>query len=151
MARTVKYTFDPFELVGVEPKKGKTKAAQEIAQYIRESILSDVGEARSPITGQKFTKLNKDYAKHKSGEGGTPIANLELEGKMLDALKVRASRGKITVEISGKQGDKADGHNNHSGQSNLPTRRFIPLEGKDTFRSGIQKGMKDIIRSFDDD
>lgn len=150
MARTVKYTFDPFELVGVTPKKGKSKALQEIAKYVHETILSDVGESRSPITGQKWKSLSKDYKKFKVSEGGTPIANLELEGKMLSALKVTSDGSQITVQISGTQGDKADGHNNHSGESRLPLRRFIPLEDDgDTFRAGIQRGIKDIIGSFD--
>lgn len=69
---------------------------------------------------------------------------------MLDAMTVKAANGKITVEISGKQGDKADGHNNHSGDSQLPLRRFIPKEGEDTFRKGIRDGIKVIARSYDD-
>lgn len=148
MARTVKYEFFPFEEIEDIPDSKKSAALNQIGEYIHESILSYVGDQKSPVQGYgAFPKLNPDYKKYKASEGGSPIPNLELSGAMLSALKVKKSGESITISISGKQGDKADGHNNHSGDSTLPLRRFIPDEGE-TFKKDILNGVREILRSY---
>ena len=149
MARTVEFEFFPFE--DTDPPKGKKREAiDQIGDYIQESILSYVGEENSPVQGHgKFSRLNRDYKAIKVAEGGSPIANLELTGEMLSSMKIIKGPDSITVRISGKQGDKADGHNNHSGESTLPLRRFIPAEGE-TFKRPILEGVKRIIESLEE-
>lgn len=44
MARTVKYTFDPFDLVGVEPKKGSAKLRKKSRNtYVSQFYQTSVG------------------------------------------------------------------------------------------------------------
>lgn len=151
MARDVSFEFDPFEMVGIDKEKLPDSVVREamadIKDYVLEQILLDVADTRSPVTGRPFKGLNKDYAKQKAKEGGTPIANLLLTGDMLDAVRIKsAGSDKLLLYVSADQSDKADGHNDHSGESKLPTRRFIPLESDgDSFRPEIRAGIKDII------
>lgn len=152
MARDVSFEFDPFEMVGIDKEKLPDSVVREamadIKDYVLEQILIDVANAKSPVTGERFEKLNTEYAKQKKKEGGRGIANLMLTGDMLDAVRIKsAGDSKLLLYVSADQSDKADGHNNHSGESTkLPTRRFIPLEDDgDSFRPGIERGIKDII------
>ncbi len=151
MARKVEFEFDPFEMVGIDrdglPRSVVNEAMADIKDYVLEQILLDVADTKSPVTGKPFKKLNSEYAKFKAQEGGTPIANLLLTGDMLDAVRIKsAGSDKLLLYVTEDQSDKADGHNNHSGESNLPTRRFIPdEEDGDSFRPEIRNGIKDII------
>jgi hypothetical protein len=46
--------------------------------------------------------------------------------------------------------DKADGHNNHSGESELPIRRFIPkAEDGETYKREILSEINAILRRYD--
>jgi hypothetical protein len=134
------------------PKKGRKEAEDLIADLIREEILSHVADQNSPVAGHgKFPKLNKEYKEKKKGEGLPGLPNLEFSGDMLDALEVYPVRGGvIRVEISGEEAPKADGHNNHSGDSTLPLRRFIPDDGE-TFKKKILSGVRDILLEYSDD
>lgn len=67
---------------------------------------------------------------------------------MLDALTSQNRKGDI-IEVGifkAKEQGKADGHNNFSGKSKLPTRRFIPSE-KENFKRFINKGIDQIINA----
>jgi hypothetical protein len=64
---------------------------------------------------------------------------------MLEAIKTEVSGNTVTVKVTGKQGAKADGHCNHSGESRIPLRRFIPT-AEETFKQPILNGIKKIIR-----
>jgi len=142
----VKYTFNPFELAGVDPPENaeeRQAAVEEIADFIHEQVLSDVASTKSPIDNRKFQSLSKDYKKFKKSQGRSGVPNLEFTGSMLDALQTVIKGNKITLQIKGKESGKADGHNNHSGKSTLPTRRFIPLD--EGFRPGILEGVRRII------
>jgi len=148
VATKVAFEFDPFELVG----RDRSEATQEqrrqildqVANYVLESVLSDVGDSRSPVTGRPFKKLDSDYAKQKRSEGGTPVANLLLGGDLLDSLLVRKKGEKLILTVSEDQMGKADGHNNFSGDSPLPRRQFVPEEDE-TFRPAIRAGIEAII------
>lgn len=107
-----------------------------------------MGDAKSPVTGRNFKALDKDYAKRKA-DVARPIANLELSGDMLDALDYEIKGNEIEIGIWGDEAPKADGHNNHSGDSSLPTRRFIPKQGEDNFRPSILQQVKSIIEEFE--
>lgn len=95
----------------------------------------------------QFKKLNKEYAREQKGGNETP--NLELDGDMLDALVSQNRRGsEIEFGIfKSKQVGKADGHNNFSGDSKLPTRRFIPDEDENLKRD-IEQKIKATIAEF---
>lgn len=152
MATKVEYKFDPFELVGIKkseiPKDKRDELLDEIADFVLESVLSDVGSARSPVNGSKFPGLSSEYKANKIRKGARPIANLELEGDLLDSLKVRKNHKEelLTLTVDPSQMPKADGHNNFSGDSMLPERKFIPNKDKDeSFRPGIVNEIKRII------
>lgn len=134
------------------PREQRPSLTNEIANFVKESILDDVGGARSPLTGSSFPGLSSEYKKRKSRESGRPIANLELEGDMLDALEIRTTAETFEVGIyENDELGKADGHNNFSGRSRLPNRRFIPNEAQgDTFRRGILEGIERIVNEAKD-
>lgn len=103
-----------------------------------------VGESKSPLDGSKYKALSKDYKKFKKSEGAPGVPNLDLTGDMLGSLEYRETSSGIELGVFGKEAPKADGHNNFSGDSTLPERRFLPGEGE-TFRPGIQKEVDAII------
>lgn len=145
----IKYDFNPFALVG-ESAAGiddKDRVLKEIADFIRSATIEKAQSGVSPVSGRgKFKQLTKGYADSKKGGDRTP--NLTLENEMLesiDAFKLRGNTMRVTVDES--QQDKADGHNNFSGKSSLPERRFIPnAKDGETFKSFILDGIAEIIR-----
>jgi hypothetical protein len=149
----VTYEFDPFELTGLEKPKGvpRREILKEIRDFTVEAVVGYVNTTRSPVQGHgKFKRLTRDYKKRKVAAGGSSVPDLLLSGDMLSALKAPIKGVGIELGIKGKQGPKADGHNNHSGDSELPLRRFIPDEDDgETFKKPIIDGMKKIIRSFE--
>jgi len=129
------------------PRADRTTVKQEIGNFIIEEIMRSVSEGTSPVSGRgKFKILNKQYAK--SQKGGDRNPNLDLFGDMLDSLTFKNTSQGIEVGIfRSSQVPKADGHNNFSGESTLPERRFIPDESEG-FKRDIEKGIKDIINDF---
>ena len=95
----------------------KRKAAKTaVGNYLVESILREVGNGKSPVEGETFKKLGKEYAKKEHGGRRLPI--LELEGDMLAALKSENKSGdNIEVGITGVEAPKADGHNQISAEA----------------------------------
>lgn len=126
------------------PRSRRTKVKQDISEFVEGEILRSVSQGRSPVKGRGFfKKLSNDYADKEKGGDKNP--NLELEGDMLDALESRNVKDGIEVGIFRRsQVPKADGHNNFSGLSRLPERRFIPKEDEE-FKRNINSGIKRII------
>lgn len=151
--KPVEYEFDPFELTGLKKPKGAKKRdiLRECSDYVKESVLESVGGQNSPVSGYgRFKKLSKGYKKQKS-KIASPVPNLELEGDMLNSLKVPVRDGSLVLKVSPGQNDKADGHCNFSGKSRLPLRRFIPNNKDDeTFKRPIINGMRRIIKSYEE-
>lgn len=150
MARKVEFIFDPFEMSGVDSSEldAATVSAvlSDVKDYVLEAVLSDTADLTSSVTGRQFPKLSPQYAKAKKAQGAKPIPNLELDGDMLSALRVTRSGSSLKLHVLASQADKADGHNNHSGESSLPARKFIPSEDLgETFRPAIRSGIKDIV------
>lgn len=149
MAKQVKYDFNPFKLVN-EPAKGvrdKDKVIDKIAKFIVDSVASKTKSGTSPVKGRgKFKKLTKEYAA--AMKGGSRKPNLTLEGDMLGSLDAFKKRGHtMRLTVAEDENDKADGHNNHSGDSLLPERRFIPKDKDgETFKKDILQGIKKIIK-----
>lgn len=129
------------------PKSVQNAILDDVANYVLESTLSDVGGLTSPVTGRRFKDLSPAYKERKKKEGGTPIPNLELDGDMLNGLNVKRSGSKLKTTVPASEQKKADGHNNFSGDSALPERNFIPDAARgQTYRAEIRKGIKEIIR-----
>lgn len=130
------------------PRSKRADAKKEIGELVVNEILIYLQDGESPVSGYgKFKKLNKEYAdKMKNGDRNP---NLELFGDMLDALKYESRKGsEIEVGIfKSKEVPKADGHNNFSGDSQLPLRRFIPDENE-SFKKDIESKIKTIIQDY---
>ena len=151
--KKVAYKFNPEDLTGLKiPKDASKETREQIAQAVHEFILDYVGQGKTPVAGGSWKRtLSKEYLKIKKEESGVSFANMELTGDMLDALEVVVSGKNIEVRIQGEEAGKADGHNNFSGDSKLPTRSFIPNAGKNqTFKRPIIDEMKNIIRDMSD-
>lgn len=140
MEITKKITLD---LKGIQ---NKAQAKKDVGEFVVNEILRNLSEGKSPVSGERFKKLSKEYADQ--FKGGDRKPNLELEGDMLDALTFKNRADGIEVGVfKKKELGKADGHNNFSGDSKLPKRRFIPDEGQD-FKANINKGIKQILAEY---
>lgn len=153
--KKVAFEFDPFEVLGIKPPKDRElrdEALDRVAELVQTSVLEYVGDAKSPVKGGPWKRsLSPAYKKIKDKESGVTVANLELTGDMLDALEVVRKRGtKLSLQIEGDEAPKADGHNNHSGDSQLPERRFIPKDGE-TLRDTIWRDVKRILQEYEDE
>ena len=129
------------------PTTSQSRAKEDVGEFVRNEILRFVAEGKSPVAGRgAFDKLSSDYADAK--KGGNRTSNLELEGDMLDALKYEVTATGIEVGIfDSNEAPKADGHNNFSGRSKLPTRRFIP-SGTEDFNGRIMTGVRQILDRY---
>ena len=139
--------IDPFDGTKV-PLKEKRKAADEIGELLVDAILGKVGDAKSPLAKYPWPKLSKAYKAEKTGDNLPGIANMENKGDMLDALTYRVNQKTGNIELGffkKSEAGKADGHNNFSGKSQLPLRRFLPGKG-DKFKADIQKDVDSIVR-----
>lgn len=155
MATKVEFVFDPFELTGLKvPKESRAEALEQAREVLRDEIISSMDAATSPVSGYgKFPGLSSEYKKKKVKLGGSPTANLELDGDLKDSIKVtKSSGGRLKVTVSSSQQGKADGHCNFSGKSNLPLRRFIPNEDDgETFKKSIIAEIASAIEPFAED
>lgn len=156
MAYRVVYSFDPFEIAGLDKPRNKSvrrDALEEIADYVKTEMLQYIGEGKSPVQGGEWQrKLSKAYAEAKAKVSSAGFANMELTGDMLDALDFKI-KGDGTIEIGwfgGENAAKAHGHQNGNDDTNLPVRQLVP-DKKQTFRKDIVKGMKEIADAFSED
>jgi phage gpG-like protein len=114
---------------------------EEVAEFIISSVLEYVNDGRSPVTGQQFKQLSKDYADEEKGGRRTP--NLDLEGDMLNSLTWKNTENGIKVGIFDEsQTPKAY---NHNVGDTLPKRQFIP-NGRQRFVGIIEDGVNQIIK-----
>lgn len=147
------FEFDPFEATGIPKPKGNVREAKKrVADLVLEEVLNHVGQSSSPVMGESWKRsLSKSYKKFKSKHSSNLSANMELFGDMLDNLEAVVNRyGMVELRQTGDQVDKADGHNNHSGRSSLPQRRYIPDEGQ-TFKRSIMDKIADILSEYQGD
>lgn len=127
------------------PTDAKEELKESLGEFIKEQVLLRVGEVSSPVSGESFPALSSKYKKKKASEGLTPKANLEASGNMLDSLDYRVTKDGIEIGIFGGLAPQADGHNNFSGKSQIPQRRFLPAEGQQ-FKQDIQREIDRMIR-----
>lgn len=128
------------------PKDKIQEAKTAVGGFLVDAILSTVAEGRSPVYGDKFQTLNKDYADKQ--KDGNRLPNLELEGDLLSSIGFKTTKDGVVVGVmDASQRPKADGHNNFSGESKLPLRRFIPAENEQ-FDSAIQNTIEEILDEY---
>jgi len=129
------------------PVKIKKAAAREIGELLVDAVLIQVGNQKSPLKGLPWPKLSKKYKAFKLSKNLPGKANIEFSGKTLDAYKFKVKpSGNIELGVFGKKtAPIADGHNNISGDSKLPLRRWIPAEG-DEFKPDIAEQAEKIVR-----
>ncbi len=108
-------------------KEERKLIASDIIDYMREQAQSGY----SPITGEKFVKYEKGYAKFK----GVKVSDVDLtlSGKMLSALKlIKESDGKLVIgyKKSDAEAGKAEGNQIGSyGQPNANPEKERPFIG----------------------
>ena len=122
-------------------------AKQEIGDYLINETIRYMERGISPVAGEApWVKLDKEYAKEEHAGNRTPTLN--ATGKLREALEFRTTDQGIEVGIMHKsQQAKADGHNNFSGKSYLPRRRFIPTSRQD-YKSEIMAGVDRILNAY---
>lgn len=139
-------SFIDLDLPDTLSDSDRDRVKEEVGELILDGILSNVGKARSPVAGYgAFPELSSDYKKEKKEDGRGTKASLESSGDMMDALKFSTTDEGVKIGIEGSQAGKADGHNNFSGKSRLPLRRFLPDVGE-SFVSDIESGVAAIVR-----
>lgn len=137
--------FVELDLDGI-PKDVQQEAKEAVGDFLIQETMDRLASGKSPVKGERFKQLSKDYAIKQKGGDRTP--NLYLEGDMQEALGYKVTKDGLVFGIQDEsQRDKADGHNNFSGKSALPRRRFIPGEDQD-FTNDIQRGIEDILDGF---
>lgn len=118
----------------------------EIGDFLVNEIKRETSRGKSPVEGESFSQLSKEYADDKKNGNRRP--NLRLDGDLMQALDFKYTEGGVKVGIFEKdQEGKADGHNNFSGSSKLPTRRFIPDDSQ-IFNDKITKGINQIQNRY---
>lgn len=127
------------------PESIKAKVKADVGDFLVESIVSSLSRAESPVAGESFPALSKEYKAKKKADGLPPKPNLEFEGDLQDALTYKNTPNGIEIGFFGDQAWKADGHLKFSGKENAtPKRRFLPDEGQE-FKPGIQREIEKIV------
>ena len=116
---------------------------------IVEDIKSFLAEGRSPITGRAFPKLSENYADKKKNGDTTP--NLYLEGDLYESLSYERDGDNLIIGVESDQEKKADGHNNFSGNSSLPPRRFLANSDEDQEFKNQNKILLDTLPLYEED
>lgn len=138
MVSKVTYKINIRDLIG----SSNSEVTEAVGELLVEKIKDYCSSANSPVDGYDWNKrLSPKYKKLKEAATGRKAADMDLTGEMLEALTYRATRDTVEVGIFDKsQVGKADGHNNFSGDSQLPLRRFIPNnEDEDKFKAPIMR------------
>lgn len=129
--------------------KNKSKAKEEVGNYLLKKIDSYLNKAKSPVTGGKFKSLKKDYAKTKGKLGGRKVPDLFLEGDMRSQISFTPFRDGIDIGVFDQdEAQKADNHNKNSAKSkktSVPLRQFIPYDKVKGTRGSFHKEIKDGI------
>lgn len=122
---------------------------KEVGELLVEEILGSLANVKTPISGGEYKRsLSKDYKKKKIDETGSGEANLDLEGDLINSIDYQISGNTIKLGVfDAENAGKADGHNNFSGLSKIPTRQFLPREGQ-TFRRDIERLVAETVNNF---
>ena len=125
------------------PRGELTDLKNEIAELIVDEIKINLAKGESPVSGEAFKSLSKKYADKEKNGNREP--NLNLEGDLWDSIEAKFDGNRLLVGVfDKKEVPKADGHNNFSGESRLPKRRFIPDEDQ-SFKPSIMRKINILI------
>jgi hypothetical protein len=127
------------------PRSDRATAVKDVADFVKESMLDYYGDGVSPVTGDKFKRLSKDYAKFKRGQSSSAYANMELTGEMLDALEYKIKGSKIEIGWFG--GVDAKKAFNHTTGDTLPKRPLVPT-ARQKFDDPIEEGITEILDAY---
>jgi hypothetical protein len=147
----------------------KSRLKKEVADLLYNEVLRSVAQGKSPVAGESgnFKKLSKAYSERE--KQGNRTANLQLEGDLIredlaarvldegDIIRI----GHFNPDTSDTQGEKADGHNQHTAKAQawaltrrneetgdpFPKRRYIPSSSQ-TFRPDIMARVEKIINKY---
>jgi hypothetical protein len=122
------------------PAEVADEIKQQVGDYLVAAILDEVGGGASPVSGKDFPQLSKDYADDQ--KGGRRLANLDLEGDMLNALTFEPTTKGVKVGIF--DSDQAIKAFNHNTGDTLPKRSFIPSP-KESFTKSIESEVAGIV------
>jgi len=127
------------------PLKIKKRISEDVGNYLVEQTLMSSSQSKSPVRGEgTYKPLSKEYGLRKKAEVGNSRPNLEFEGVMYEELDFAPTKNGVEIGVYGERAGAADGHNNLSGKSRLPTRRFLPDVGQ-TYKSEIATEVQRII------
>ena len=149
------YTLFLDDYEGVDELEGEDKQdlLEEVAEYLKFTMLDFIGDRKSPVDGKTFENLSPKYAK----KVGHKYSDLQFEGDMLDALDYKIKPRKLEIDIGffdKLQAAKAYGHTTgmegHPWLDGVtPQRKIIPIEGE-TFDEEIIQGLEQVISEFID-
>lgn len=114
-------------------KTDRDSIKRKVADLLVKEVSKDLNMSRSPVSGNSFKPLSKDYKaeKKKAGKGGR--ANMKFNNDMRPDIEGVDFRDGIDFGIFTFEADKADAHNQHSGKAKswarkngFPQRKFIP-------------------------
>lgn len=114
----------------------------------RDAILDLISKGISPVKGERrFMPYSESYleaiaADRYPNKKKRPV-NLELTGKMLDSLYIRAN--KDAVEI-GFTDPKAEFHNTLGAGKKKAIRRLLPTNGGEVFTKVLDDKVKDALK-----
>lgn len=138
------FEIDLEDLLEDVPKSDRKKALRDVGEFLVEQVLDYIGQGKSPVSGVgDFKKLNKAYAEKE--KAGDRLANLDLNGSMLDALTFKVSGNKVIVGIFDE--DQAIKSYNHNKGDTLPKRQFIPEKGQ-ILKKDIRDNVDMIVEEY---
>jgi hypothetical protein len=145
----VSYQFK-INMDGIDDEDIKEEIKKEVGDFLIEETLKQVGEGKSPIKGGTYNKkLKKEYAKEK----GLNLANMELDGDLLDALTYEITTNGVKIVIRGDQAIKAYAH--HTSYRGHPfikdresyKREFIPNKNQE-YKKDILDEIENIVEEY---
>jgi len=133
------------------PNENKGEVKEEIAEFLLDTVLDYVSRGQSPVDGDAFDGLSKNYLPVKKKKTGSTVPNLELSGGMLDDLKTKIIGNTLEIGLFKDSASelsllKADNHNKFTGKSRntgVPKRAFIPKDGD--YDEEIMDSIREII------
>lgn len=148
------WEFDPIAETGIKvPKAKRREALEEVADFVKEQVLSRTGEGRTSVKGGRWVKgLTPEYLKKKSEESGVGFANLELSGDMLDSLDVKPEGKRVVIEVAEEERGKAEGHLTglYGKHSDKRPRQFMPV-GDQELAPEIMNGVRRILKRYEEE
>jgi len=127
------------------PVRVKRRIQDEVGNFLVEQTLISMNQKQSPVSGAgSFKALSPGYKKLKQAQVGSTEANLEFDGVLKDELTFEPAPFGISLGVYGERAGAADGHNNLSGKSSLPTRKFLPDEGE-KYKAQIAREVERIV------